>query len=78
MLGKRETSFDEIDDTLYYLSKIGALRLDGAFLVAYNAMRIERTEQNTRRQYKEDYKKLEDFTTTKFNKYISLVNMQNE
>lgn len=66
LLGKRETSFDEIDDTLYYLSKIGALRLDGAFLVAYNAMRIERTEQNTRRQYKrEDYKKLEDFYNNK-------------
>ena len=66
LLGARETSFDEIDDALYYLSKIGAIRLDGAFLVAYNAMRIERTEQNTRRQYKkEDYKKLEDFYNNK-------------
>ena len=61
-----KTSFEEIDDTLYYLSKIGALRLDGAFLVAYNAMRIERTEQNTRRQYKkDDYKKLEEFYNNK-------------
>ena len=66
VLGKRETSFDEIDDSLYYLSKIGALRLDGAFLLAYNAMRIERTEQNTRRQYKkDDYKKLEEFYNNK-------------
>jgi len=60
------TSFEEIDDTLYYLSKIGALRLDGAFLVAYNAMRIERTEEDTRRRYKkEDYKRLEDFYNNK-------------
>lgn len=65
LLGNK-TSFVEIDDTLYYLTKIGALRLDGAFLVAYNAMRIERTEQNTRRQYKkDDYKRLEDFYNNK-------------
>lgn len=65
LLGNK-TSFEEIDDALYYLSKIGALRLDGAFLVVYNAMRIERTEQNTRRQYKkEDYKRLEDFYNNK-------------
>ena len=61
LLGNK-TSFEEIDDALYYLSKISALRLDGAFLVAYNAMRIERIEQDTRRQYKkEDYKRLEEF-----------------
>ncbi|MDD4104195.1 MAG: AAA family ATPase, partial [Bacilli bacterium] len=61
-----ETSFEAIDDALYYLLKIGALRLDGAFLVTYNAMRIERMEQNTRRQYKkDDYKRLEDFYNNK-------------
>ncbi|MDR3048823.1 MAG: RecQ family ATP-dependent DNA helicase [Elusimicrobiota bacterium] len=65
-LFESKVSFDEIDDALFYLSKIKALRLDGAFLVSYNAMRIERTEQDNYRQYKkEDYKRLEEFYSNK-------------
>ncbi|GHU78499.1 hypothetical protein FACS1894145_0590 [Bacteroidia bacterium] len=57
-----KTDFDEIDDALYYLLKINALRIEGAFLVVYNAMQIERTEKDNRAIYKkEDYSQLEEF-----------------
>jgi len=60
------TSFQEIDDALFYLSYIGALRLDGAFLVAYNAMRVTRIEKDNSRKYTAvDYKTLDDYYTGK-------------
>ncbi|MDR2590785.1 MAG: RecQ family ATP-dependent DNA helicase, partial [Oscillospiraceae bacterium] len=46
---KAET--DEIEDALYYLLRIGALKIEGGFLVIYNAMRIERLEMNNKNQY---------------------------
>lgn len=64
LLGNSCTS-DEVDDALFYLSRIGALRLDGAFLVAYNAMRIGRTEEIKRQYTKEDYRRLEEFYKSK-------------
>lgn len=64
LLGNSCTS-DEVDDALFYLSRIGALRLDGAFLVAYNAMKIERIEEVKRQYNKEDYKRLEEFYKNK-------------
>ncbi|GHU70395.1 hypothetical protein FACS189413_10690 [Bacteroidia bacterium] len=57
-----KADFDEIDDALYYLLKINALRIEGAFLVVYNAMQIERTEKdNSVRYKKENYGQLEEF-----------------
>ena len=41
------------------------MRLDGAFLVAYNAMRIGRTEEIKRQYTKEDYRRLEEFYKSK-------------
>ncbi len=64
LLGNGCTS-DEVDDALYYLSRIKALRLDGAFLVAYNAMRIERIKDMKRQYTKEDYKRLDEFYKSK-------------
>ncbi|WP_211290037.1 UvrD-helicase domain-containing protein [Mucilaginibacter auburnensis] len=44
------------------MSRIEALKIEGGFLVVYNRLTIERIEQNTRIQYKEDdYQKLDEF-----------------
>ncbi len=53
---------DDIEDALFYLSRIEALKIEGGFLVVYNRLTVKRIEQNTRIQYKEDdYQKLEQF-----------------
>ena len=57
-----ETNITDIEDTLLYLSRIGAIKIEGGFLVVYNPMTIERLEEDTKRRYKtEDYKKLSEF-----------------
>jgi len=59
-------SMTEVESALFYLSRIGALKIEGGFLVLYNALSIERLEQDNRIQYKlEDYKKLKTFYTQK-------------
>ncbi|MBL7729344.1 MAG: RecQ family ATP-dependent DNA helicase, partial [Dinghuibacter sp.] len=61
-LFKLKISIDDIEDTLFYLSRIEAIKIEGGFLVAYNRLTIERLESNTRIQYKEsDYEKLRLF-----------------
>lgn len=56
-----KTNSEEIDDALYYLTRINALRIEGAFLVTYNAMQIERVERDNKVRYKkEDYAQLEE------------------
>ncbi|MCL2025439.1 MAG: RecQ family ATP-dependent DNA helicase [Leptospirales bacterium] len=54
LLGKKAKA-DEIEDALYYLLKIGAIKIEGGFLVIYNAMLIERLEKNNRAQYKKEH-----------------------
>jgi ATP-dependent DNA helicase RecQ len=57
---------EEIEDALFYLSRIEALKIEGGFLVLYNALTIERIEQDTRKQFKsEDYQKLDQFYQNK-------------
>lgn len=52
----------DIQDALLYLSKIGAMKLEGGFLVLYNGMKIKRLVMNNRIQYKiDDYKLLNEF-----------------
>ncbi|BDF70110.1 hypothetical protein CE91St41_26630 [Oscillospiraceae bacterium] len=59
--GERTTSAD-IEDALLYLSKIGALTLEGGFLVLYNGMEIKRLVTNNKIQYKvDDYRLLSEF-----------------
>lgn len=53
---------DDIRCALLYLSKIGAIDIDGGFFVLYNAMKITRLEQNKNILYKkEDYRQLSEF-----------------
>lgn len=65
-LFKHNISIADIEDTLFFLSKIEAIKIEGGFLVVYNRMTIERLEQNNRRQYtKDDYEKLNRFYENK-------------
>ena len=52
---------DEIEDALLYLSKIGAMKLEGGFLVIYNAMEIHRLADMKHRYKIEDYRMLDEF-----------------
>lgn len=59
-------SVDDIEDTLFYLSRIEALKIEGGFLVVYNKLTIERLEKDNKIRYKaEDYNKLEQFYSNK-------------
>lgn len=65
-LFKLDIGLDNIEDTLFYLSRIGAIKIEGGFLVVYNRLTIERTEQNNKKQYtKDDYHKLHQFYENK-------------
>jgi ATP-dependent DNA helicase RecQ len=52
---------DDIADSLLYLSKIGALSLQGGFLVSYNGMEIKRLMENKIRYKNEDYRLMNEF-----------------
>jgi len=57
-----QASIDDIEDSLFYLSRIGAIKIEGGFMVVHNKLTIERIEKNNRIQYKEsDYEKLKQF-----------------
>lgn len=57
-----KASLEDIEDTLFYLSRIEAIKIEGGFMVIYNKLTIDRLEQNNRVQYKEqDYQKLSQF-----------------
>ncbi|MCJ0742201.1 RecQ family ATP-dependent DNA helicase [Pedobacter montanisoli] len=65
-LFKVDINLDDVEDTLFYLSRIEAIKIEGGFLVVYNRLTIERTEQNNKKQYtKEDYQKLHQFYESK-------------
>ena len=55
-----DVQLEEVEEALLYLSKIGALRLEGGFLVLYNAMDIRRLKDNPR-YIKDDYRMLDEF-----------------
>lgn len=52
---------EDVEEALLYLSKIGALKLEGGFLVLYNAMDIRRLKDNKLRYKQEDYRLLNEF-----------------
>lgn len=62
----KKVSIDDIEDTLFYLSRIDAIKIEGGFLVVYNRLTIERLEQDNKKRYKiEDYQKLNRFYESK-------------
>lgn len=56
-----EVRLDDVEESLLYLSKIGALKLDGGFLVLYNAMNIHRIKDSKLRYKVDDYRMLNEF-----------------
>ncbi|RLD79236.1 MAG: RecQ family ATP-dependent DNA helicase, partial [Bacteroidetes bacterium] len=63
---KIDASIDDIEDALFYLSRIEAIKIEGGFLVIYNKLTIDRLEQNNQIQYKrDDYSQLEQFYENK-------------
>lgn len=59
--GLDNVQLEEVEEALLYLSKIGALKLEGGFLVLYNAMDIQRIKDNKSRYKQEDYQMLNEF-----------------
>lgn len=52
----------DIKEALLYLSKIGAINIEGGFLVLYNGMEITRLELQNNIRYKvEDYRQLDEY-----------------
>ena len=52
---------EDVEEALLYLSKIEAMKLEGGFLVLYNAMAIKRTKELRLRYKQEDYRMLNEF-----------------
>ncbi|MBR9682710.1 MAG: RecQ family ATP-dependent DNA helicase, partial [Candidatus Aenigmarchaeota archaeon] len=66
VLFNQSASIDEIEDALFYLSRIEAIKIEGGFLVVYNSLTVERLEMNNQIQYKnEDYQQLDQFYQSK-------------
>ena len=60
--GGEDVKIEDVEEALLYLSKIGALKLEGGFLVLYNAMTINRLQMDNRVRYKQDdYRMLNEF-----------------
>lgn len=60
--GERSASLDEVSEALLYLSRIGAMNLEGGFLVVYNGMCLRRKVKDNKRSYrKDDYSLLDAY-----------------
>lgn len=56
-----DAEIGDVTEALLYLNKINAFKLEGGFLVLYNAMSIKRLEMDNKIRYKvEDYKQLKE------------------
>ncbi|OEI81032.1 ATP-binding protein [Formosa algae] len=65
-LFKMGVSIDDIEDALFYLSRISSIKIEGGFLIVYNKLTIERLEEDNKIRYKkEDYEKLDNFYKNK-------------
>ena len=61
-----DVDIEDIEDTLFYLSRIEALKIEGGFLVIYNKLTIDRLETNNHIKFKkDDYKNLDTFYNNK-------------
>ena len=61
-LVETKATLTDVEDALLYLSKTGAMRLEGGFLVLYNGMEVKRLILDNKIRYKqEDYKTLNEY-----------------
>ncbi|WP_091394904.1 RecQ family ATP-dependent DNA helicase [Arachidicoccus rhizosphaerae] len=59
LFDKEPVSNTEIEDALYYLSRIEAIKIEGGFMVSYNGLTIERLEKDNKKRFtKQDYQNL--------------------
>lgn len=58
---RSKVMLEDVEEALLYLSKIGALRLEGGFLVLYNAMEIHRVKDMRMSYKQDDYRLLNEF-----------------
>ena len=57
-----KASLSEMENALLFLSKIGALKIEGGFLVTYNGLEINRLITDNKRKYRsEDYRFLDEY-----------------
>ncbi len=57
-----KATIEEVEEALFYLSRIEAIKIEGGFLVVYNRISIDRLETNNRAKYKvQDYEQLQQF-----------------
>lgn len=62
LLSESDVTLRDIEDAVLYLARIGAMRLDGGFLVVYNALTIVRLITDNKRQFrKSDYARLDEY-----------------
>jgi len=60
-LFKSAATITDIEGALFYLTRIEAIKIEGAFMVLYNPMTIERVEDDLKKRYtKEDYTHLQE------------------
>lgn len=52
---------EDVEEALLYLSNLGSLKLDGGFMILYNAMSIKRIKDTKLRYKLEDYRMLDEF-----------------
>ncbi|WP_044208452.1 RecQ family ATP-dependent DNA helicase [Flammeovirga sp. OC4] len=65
-LFKVNAKLEDIEDALFYLSRIDAIKIDGGFLITYNKIKVDRLEQNNQIKYKKsDYEKLDQYYQNK-------------
>ncbi len=57
----KECTIGDVEEALLYLGKVGALKLEGGFMVIYNAMQIHRLTDMKYKYKKEDYRLLDEF-----------------
>lgn len=69
-LFEMKITLDDVEETLFYLSRIDAIKIEGGFLVVYNKLTVERVEQDNYKKYtKEDYRKLNQFYENKVQQF---------
>ncbi len=57
-----KVSCEDVEEALFYLSRTGAIKIEGGFMVIYNTMKIERLELDNRKLYRqEEYRNLARF-----------------
>ena len=56
-----DIQIDDVEEALLYLSNIDALKLDGGFMVLYQAMDLHRLKDMKLRYKQEDYRMLDEF-----------------